>query len=96
MVKTDCIHSLHLVSCSLFPTISHNFKILIVRRGEYFFSNDLYAKMCSSKSLCRAAGERVFTPVTDVLQVCRSFHIIIKITLTHNSVNLSCMVSSFL
>ena len=33
LVKTDCMHSLHLISCSLFPTKSHNFKILIAR-GE--------------------------------------------------------------
>jgi len=42
MLKTDCMHSLHLISCSLFPTKSHHFKILIAG-GKKPFLNDLYA-----------------------------------------------------
>lgn len=41
MVKTDCMHSLHLISCSLFMTKGHNFKISIAIK---VFLIDLHAK----------------------------------------------------
>lgn len=34
VVQTDCMHSLHLISCSLFPTKSHNIEILIARKKK--------------------------------------------------------------